>query len=61
MNKEPVLITGAVVVLANSIIALLVLLGAFTADVGAAVGLIVTNVVAVVGAIFARGKVTPLA
>lgn len=61
MNKEPVAIAGAVVVLANSIIALLVLLNVFTADVGAAIGLVVTNAVAVVGAVLARGKVTPTA
>lgn len=60
MNKEPVAIAAAVVVLANSVIALLVLLDVFTPDVGAAIGLIVTNLIAVVGAIFARSKVTPV-
>lgn len=60
MTTEPVALAGAVVVLANSIIALLVLLNVFTADVGAAVALIVTNLVAVLGTLFARSKVTPV-
>jgi len=59
LNTEPVAITGAVVVLVNSIVALLVLLEVFDADVGAAVSLVVTNLVAVLGVLFARSKVTP--
>jgi len=59
MSTEPVAITGAVVVLVNSIIALLVLLEVFEEDVGAAVSLIVTNLVVVIGTVLSRSKVTP--
>lgn len=60
-TKEPVAVAGAVVALVNSVIALLVLLDVFTADVGAAVTLIAGNAVALGAILFARSKVTPTA
>jgi len=60
VNREPVAIAGAVTALVNSVIALLVLTGAFTADVGAAVTLIAGNAVALGAILFARSKVTPV-
>ncbi len=59
IQKQPVAVLGAVVVLVNSIIALLVLLDVFDETVGAAVSLIATNAVAVVGSIIVRADVTP--
>ena len=43
-STEPVAVQGAAVALVNSVIALLVLTGAFSSDVGAAVTLIAGNV-----------------
>lgn len=60
LATEPVALAGAVIVLVNSVIALLVLLEVFDADVGAAVSLIVTNLVVVLASLLARGKVTPV-
>lgn len=60
-NTEPVVLQGAVVALVNSVIALLVLTGAFSSDVGAAVTLIAGNAVVLGGVLFARAKVTPVA
>jgi hypothetical protein len=58
---EPVAIQGAVIALFNSVVALLVLTGVFTADVGAAVLLIAGNAVTLAATIIARGRVTPTA
>lgn len=59
MNTEPVAIQGAIVVLVNSLVALLVLMDVFTDTVGAAVALILVNAVTLIGIIWARSKVTP--
>lgn len=61
LANEPVAIEGALVALVNSVIALLVLTGVFSADVGAAVTLIAGNAVVLAGVLFVRAKVSPVA
>jgi hypothetical protein len=61
VNREPVAIQGAAIALVNSVIALLILTGVFSADVGAAVTLIAGNAVALAATVIARSKVTPVA
>lgn len=62
MNKEPVTIGGAIVLLVNSVLALGVLLSAWTLDADQLAGfnLVLVNLVVVITLIVTRSKVQPV-